>query len=133
MPRTIVVKSGDTLANIAARYFGDTALVTKIASYNGITNPDLLRAGERLEIPTRRELDGSKQMLPPSHGGVSPPDGLDGIVATFGDLSSYNRPARRKQLKERLPGVKDVESAKQLITYTDPANPLSLFGRWDLG
>ncbi len=47
--------------------------------------------------------------------------------------STDNRPARRKQLRERLPGVKDVESAKQLITYTDPANPLSLFGRWDLG
>lgn len=47
--------------------------------------------------------------------------------------STDNRPARRKQLKERLPGVKDVESAKKLITYTDPANPLSLFGRWDLG
>lgn len=47
--------------------------------------------------------------------------------------STDNRPARRKQLKEGLPGVKDVESAKKLITYTDPANPLSLFGRWDLG
>jgi hypothetical protein len=50
------------------------------------------------------------------------------------DLASQdNRPARRQQLKEQLPGVKDVESAKELITYTDSANPLSLFGRWDLG
>lgn len=47
--------------------------------------------------------------------------------------STDNRPARRRQLKELLPGVTDVETAKTVITYTDPANPLSLFGRWDLG
>jgi len=26
-----------------------------------------------------------------------------------------------------------VEGAKAVITHTDPANPLSVFGRWDLG
>jgi hypothetical protein len=29
--------------------------------------------------------------------------------------------------------VNDVETAKTVITYTDPVNPLSIFGRWDLG
>ncbi len=47
--------------------------------------------------------------------------------------STDNRPARRQQFKQLLPGVNDVESAKAVITYTDPANPLSIFGRWDLG
>ena len=47
--------------------------------------------------------------------------------------STDNRPARRQQFKQLLPGVNDVESAKTVITYTDPANPLSVFGRWDLG
>jgi hypothetical protein len=47
--------------------------------------------------------------------------------------STDNRPARRRQFKQLLPGVTDVETAKAVITYTDPANPLSLFGRWDLG
>ncbi len=51
-----------------------------------------------------------------------------------GDLGSTdNRPARRRQFKQLLPGVNDVEAAKTVITYTDPANPLSIFGRWDLG
>ena len=27
----------------------------------------------------------------------------------------------------------DLETAKSVITYTDPLNPLSIFGRWDLG
>ncbi|MDD2321124.1 MAG: hypothetical protein PHO83_13850 [Geobacteraceae bacterium] len=47
--------------------------------------------------------------------------------------STDNRPARRQQFKQLLPDVNDVESAKAVITYTDPANPLSIFGRWDLG
>lgn len=46
--------------------------------------------------------------------------------------STDNRPARRKQFKQLLPEVKDLEDAKKVITYTDPANPLSIFGRWDL-
>lgn len=44
-----------------------------------------------------------------------------------------NRPARKKQFMAQIGGVKDIESAKALITYTDPNNPLSIFGRWDLG
>jgi hypothetical protein len=47
--------------------------------------------------------------------------------------STDNRPARRRQFKELLPGVTDLEKAKSVITYTDPQNPLSIFGRWDLG
>jgi hypothetical protein len=47
--------------------------------------------------------------------------------------STDNRPARRQQFKQLLPGVNGVETAKAVITHTDPANPLSIFGRWDLG
>jgi len=67
------------------------------------------------------------------------PDYLMGInfpasLQVRSDLQSHdNRPARRRQFKELLPGVTDVETAKTVITYTDPANPLSIFGRWDLG
>lgn len=67
------------------------------------------------------------------------PDYLMGInypasLQVRSDLQSTdNRPARRRQFKQLLPGVNDVEDAKEVITYTDPANPLSIFGRWDLG
>lgn len=45
-----------------------------------------------------------------------------------------NRPARRQQFMAMIGGVTDLESAKSLITYTDdPGNPLSIYGRWDLG
>ncbi len=50
------------------------------------------------------------------------------------DLGSKdNRPARRQQFAQLLPGVETVEDAKEVITFTDPTNPLSIFGRWDLG
>lgn len=44
-----------------------------------------------------------------------------------------NRPARKRQFLAQIDSVKDIESAKALIVYTDPKNPLSIFGRWDLG
>lgn len=43
------------------------------------------------------------------------------------------RPQRRIQFRAQIGGVKDVESAKSLITYTAPDDPLSIYGRWDLG
>lgn len=50
------------------------------------------------------------------------------------DLQSKdNRPARRRQFLELLPLVTDLEKARKAITFTDPTNPLSIFGRWDLG
>ena len=48
-------------------------------------------------------------------------------------MSTDNRPARRLQFEKLLPRVNNVENAKFVITYTDPNNPLSIFGRWDLG
>ena len=49
-------------------------------------------------------------------------------------LASINlSPARRRQLLAGIPGVHDIASAKALITYIDPANPLSISARRDLG
>lgn len=44
-----------------------------------------------------------------------------------------NRPMRRAQFLARMGTVKDIETAKALITYTAPGEPLSIYGRWDLG
>jgi hypothetical protein len=37
--------------------------------------------------------------------------------------SNDNRLARRRQFKQLLPGMIDVETAKGVITHTDPTNP----------
>ncbi len=86
---------------------------------------------------TARSLDGypcsieyDKEMVTPEYlMGINYPASLQ----VRSDLQSTdNRPARKKQFKKLLPKVTDMESAKNAITYTDPANPLSIFGRWDL-
>lgn len=47
--------------------------------------------------------------------------------------STDNRPLRKVQFNARIDTVKDLETARNLITYTAPDEPLSIFGRWDLG
>ena len=47
--------------------------------------------------------------------------------------SINNRPAREWQLLAQIYNVTDIEIANDLITFTDPYNPLSIYGRWDLG
>ncbi len=50
------------------------------------------------------------------------------------ELESMNlRPMRRNQLWWGIGGVNDIEDAKKLITYTEDREPLSIYGRWDLG
>jgi hypothetical protein len=87
---------------------------------------------------TSKSMDGQpcstdydKEMVTPEYlMGINYPASLQ--VRT--DLQSTdNRPARLRQFQKLLPGVVDIVTAKAAITYTDPANPLSVFGRWDLG
>ena len=43
------------------------------------------------------------------------------------------RPMRRIQFFNKIDSVVDDESCKKLITYTEDDEPLSIYGRWDLG
>lgn len=50
------------------------------------------------------------------------------------ELESMNvRPMRRVQFFRNLNWVGNIEDAKNLITYTEDKEPLSIYGRWDLG
>ena len=79
--------------------------------------------------PTR--LDYDHHLISPTHiFGVNQP--VNWWVGY--ELESMNlRPMRRNQLWERLDTVQDIETAKDLITYTEDREPLSIYGRWDLG
>ena len=79
--------------------------------------------------PTR--LDYDHHLISPTHiFGVNQP--INWWVNY--ELESMNlRPMRRNQLWMRLDTVQDIESAKDLITYTEDREPLSIYGRWDLG
>lgn len=45
------VQSGDSLSKIAKHFYGDAQKFTLIAKANAISNPDLIKVGEELEIP----------------------------------------------------------------------------------
>ena len=79
--------------------------------------------------PTR--LDYDHHLISPTHiFGCNQP-----IYWWVGyELESMNlRPMRRNQLWERLDTVVDMDTTKALITYTEDREPLSIYGRWDLG
>ncbi|MGW0041213.1 LysM peptidoglycan-binding domain-containing protein [Rhodococcus sp. NPDC003348] len=50
-PRTHTVASGESLWVIAEQYYGDGNQYQRIADANGIANPDLINAGQVLNIP----------------------------------------------------------------------------------
>lgn len=80
-------------------------------------------------VPTR--LDYDHHLISPTHiFGVNQP-----VSWWVGyELESMNlRPMRRNQLWDRIDTVTDIETAKDLITYTEDREPLSIYGRWDLG
>lgn len=85
---TYTIRSGDTLSAIAARYHTS---VSKLASANGIKNPNLIVAGKKLTIP-----------------GSSPakPSGTSSFQGSFsvpgGDLQRGNTGAAVKQLQTAL-------------------------------
>ncbi len=77
------------------------------------------------------ELDYDHHLITPTHiFGVNQP-----ISWWVGyELESMNlRPMRRFQLWQGIGKVTDIEAAKDLITYTADREPLSIYGRWDLG
>jgi nucleoid-associated protein YgaU len=46
-----IVKPGDTLSAISQKYFGSTDHVAAIAKASGVANPDLIKVGQKLQIP----------------------------------------------------------------------------------
>ncbi len=87
MSRNYVIQKQDTLQKIAKRFYNNSELYRKLAEYNGILNPDLIQIGQIIEIPLRRELESTPQ--PPAPSGLTPPQGLEQIIATFGNIFDY--------------------------------------------
>jgi len=55
--QTHKVKSGDTLAKIAKKFYGDARKYTLIAEVNDMSDPDKIRVGQVLDIPFDNEGD----------------------------------------------------------------------------
>lgn len=53
------VRAHENLTTICKMYYNDAALVQRLAEYNDLSDPDLLRANHRLRIPSRAVLLGN--------------------------------------------------------------------------
>lgn len=53
---TWTVKRGDTLSAICKTVYGDSSLAYKLATANGIKNPNLIQVGQVLTLPTKAVL-----------------------------------------------------------------------------
>jgi len=69
---TIVVRSGDTLNSIAARY---GVSPSTLARANGITNPNRIYIGQRLVIPGSAAQVAQPKTVAPASSGGRPPGG----------------------------------------------------------
>jgi nucleoid-associated protein YgaU len=49
--RTVTVKRGDTLSSLAAKYLGSASSWQKIATLNGLRDPNHLKVGQVLKLP----------------------------------------------------------------------------------
>lgn len=86
--RTYVVVSGDSLSGIAQQFYNDAKLHKLLASFNGITKPDLIYPGQIIEIPEMSVLTGETK-TPTAQRDLEPPYGLDQIVTVFGNIFEY--------------------------------------------
>lgn len=88
MARSITIKAGDTLADVALAAYGNTEYAQKLAAYNGITNPNLLFVGEQIELPAKSLLEDAKPRSA-ARKALNPPHGYAAICKTFGNITEY--------------------------------------------
>lgn len=62
--KSYTVASGDCLISIAEKYYGDYSMAYKLATYNGIKNPNLIYTGDTLKLPPADTLAA----LSPTYG-----------------------------------------------------------------
>lgn len=89
MARSYVIQKRDTLRHVAKRLYGDARLYERLAKFNGILNPDLIQVGQRIEIPSRAQLQGNIPESALSDTGLKPPFGLEEIIETFGNIYEF--------------------------------------------
>jgi LysM repeat protein len=79
-PQVYVVKAGDTLSAIAARF---DCMVDDLVRANQITNPNALQVGQKLTIPTTFVEAGPSTRLLPNSEFVNSPAYVDFDIAAF--------------------------------------------------
>lgn len=82
LPQNVMVRPGDTLSDIAVRFYGSPAAVARIAAANGIANPDHIVTGVTLRLPA---ADTAAATAGPIQAGVSAPTSARQVTVEAGD------------------------------------------------
>jgi len=94
------VKDGDTLALVAAEYYGDRKKAIFIMVENKITHSRALRPGERLKIPVNREITTAPNDTFETLAGTFLGDARRGVfLAEFNNMSPDDRLPAGTQLQ----------------------------------
>jgi LysM repeat protein len=116
-PRTVIVKPGDSLGKIAARF---DRTVDQFMRANGISDPNRLQVGQVLVVPAQRievevRYDGPTVLFEPVYCEVDTgvpafgPDGTQiggpGIIEVFADWKRLEGPDEAPRVNGRLRGL----------------------------
>lgn len=92
MAKPYILKKGDTLAKVAERLLGDRKLASALAGYNGLLDAKDIGVGQAIHIPSVRELNPPRvaaRAVREVPAWPAPPNSLQAIVQTFGNIWNY--------------------------------------------
>jgi hypothetical protein len=90
MAKRIALGARPSFARLAEEYYGDRKLAQALAGYNGIRDAKAVVRGQLIDLPPKRELVAPKRFAT-SRAAFTPPNGLQEILATFGDIYKFLR------------------------------------------
>jgi len=91
MAKTYIVAKGDTLARIARAHLGDAKLAGTLADFNGIPDANQIFVGQRILLPSQKDLQPTTISPPESTPWPPTPHGYQAVRDTFGDILKYIR------------------------------------------
>lgn len=124
------VRQGDTLTGIAADLGVSTA---ELARANGIVDPNVINAGQVLEVPAPAAPEAAREVGPYT---VQRGDTLTAIAAKLGvsmaDLARTNSIVDTNRIRVgqvlEMPGVRQISAYRQLGTWVDVYDYAPAFG-----
>jgi LysM repeat protein len=130
LPKTQVIRSGDSLSVLAARH---GVSVKALADANGISTSAVIYAGESLTIPTSGTVRANPASVPAKSYSVKRGDSLSAIAATHGVSVSALASANNLSTKSiivigrtlTIPGVSDSSPAASTAPPTKKSNSKS--------
>lgn len=93
MATSYTIASRDTLSKIARQHYGDAKFAGVIADFNGLPDANQIMVGQRLWLPSARDLKTAPVAAANTAAPAwpSPPHGFQAVRDTFGDLLAYVR------------------------------------------